>query len=129
MRSAARLAAWMPATRATASTSPLLTALLATRASASGFMNPRLTATTRRRLAPLPHRLQRVHRRDGVHDLVTGHHLLRPPRPVGVERHELDEPDLDPPLPPEGGELDDLVVVHAPHEHAVDLDPLEPGVH
>src|SRR5581483_4227885 len=48
MRSAARLAAWMPATRATASTSPLLTALLATMADVSGFMNTLARARARR---------------------------------------------------------------------------------
>ena len=37
-RSAVRLAAWMPATRAAASTSPLVMALLATWAVVSGFM-------------------------------------------------------------------------------------------
>src|SRR5436190_1176396 len=51
MRSAARLAAWMPATRATASTSPLLTALLATSASVSDFMYTRPRATARRWVA------------------------------------------------------------------------------
>src|SRR5581483_8166360 len=48
MRSAARLAAWMPATRATASTSPLLTALLATMADVSGFMYTLHRALARR---------------------------------------------------------------------------------
>src|SRR4051812_7874242 len=48
MRSAARLAAWIPATRATASTSPLLTALDATLAEVSGCMYTRQRATARR---------------------------------------------------------------------------------
>src|SRR5438874_13103306 len=48
MRSAARLAAWIPATRATASTSPLLTALDATMADVSGCMYTRHRATARR---------------------------------------------------------------------------------
>ena len=52
-RSAVRLAAWMPATRAAASTSPLVMALLATWAVVSGFMATRHRARARRRVASL----------------------------------------------------------------------------
>src|SRR5947209_1060086 len=48
MRSAVRLAAWMPATRATLRTSPLLTALEAIIAVVSGFMNTLQRAMARR---------------------------------------------------------------------------------
>src|SRR3954464_15090494 len=48
IRSAARLAAWIPATRATASTSPFVTALDATLADVSGCMYTRHRATARR---------------------------------------------------------------------------------
>ena len=52
----------------------------------------------------------------------------RRPGAVGVERHELDEAHAHALGSPEGGEVDDLVVVHAPHHHAVDLHRVEPGV-
>src|SRR4051795_2053736 len=48
MRSGARLAAWIPATRATASTSPLVTAPRATSEEVSGCMYTRPLATARR---------------------------------------------------------------------------------
>ena len=50
------------------------------------------------------------------------------PAPVGVERHELDEADLDAPLAAERGEVDDLVVVDAALHDGVDLDRVEPGL-
>src|SRR5690606_20219605 len=53
MRSAARLAAWIPATRATESTSPLLTAPRATSEVVSGCMCTRARATARRWLGSL----------------------------------------------------------------------------
>ena len=48
MVSAVRLAAWMPATRATASTSPLVTSRLATATVVSGFMKTLHRAVARR---------------------------------------------------------------------------------
>src|SRR3954452_17615364 len=48
MRSGVRLAAWMPATRATASTSPCVTALVATLAVVSGAMKTLQRAMARR---------------------------------------------------------------------------------
>ena len=51
MVSAVRLDAWMPATRATASTSPLVTSRLATAMVVSGFMNTLQRATARRWVA------------------------------------------------------------------------------
>src|SRR5665213_3598953 len=52
-RSAVRLAAWIPATRAAASTSPLVMALLATLAVVSGFMTTLQRARARRWVASL----------------------------------------------------------------------------
>src|SRR5665213_1467888 len=52
-RSAVRLAAWMPATLAAASTSPLVMALLATCAVVSGFMATRQRARARLSVASL----------------------------------------------------------------------------
>src|SRR3954463_1437153 len=53
MRSGARLAAWIPATRATASTSPFVTAPRATSEEVSGCMYTRPRATARRWVASL----------------------------------------------------------------------------
>jgi len=53
---------------------------------------------------------------------------IRTPLLVGVEGHELDEADDDTLLPAEAGEVDDLVVVDAVHQHDVDLDRGEPGL-
>ena len=50
------------------------------------------------------------------------------PSGVGVERHELDEPDHDPLVATEAGEVEDLVVVDTPDQHDVDLDRIEPGL-
>ena len=54
--------------------------------------------------------------------------LVATPRAVGVEGHELDEAHADALLATEGGEVDDLVVVDAPHHHAVDLHRIEAGL-
>ena len=40
---------------------------------------------------------------------------------VGIQRHELDEPDLHTAVPAEAGEIDQLVVVDTSHDHYVDL--------
>src|SRR5438067_1871026 len=128
MRSGVRLAAWIPATRATARTSPLLTALLATMADVSGFMYTRPRATARPvgrapgrgRLRPLDNGLDWVDRADGVDHLGRRHDTVLAPRAVGVERHELDEPHAHALVAAEGGEVDHLVVVDPTHEHAVD---------
>src|SRR5438309_12094366 len=53
MRLGVTLAAWMPATRATASTSPLVMALLAIRLVVSGFMSTLQRASARRCVASL----------------------------------------------------------------------------
>src|SRR5690606_17557607 len=58
---------------------------------------------------------------DGGDDLGLAHDRLGRPAAVGVEGHPLDEPDGDAPLAAEGGQVDDLVVVDAPHDDDVDL--------
>ena len=72
--------------------------------------------------------LQREDRVDGVEDLASGDDAIHRPLPLRVERHELDEADADATGTPVRREVDDLVVVHAAHDDAVDLDRVEPGV-
>ena len=67
-------------------------------------------------------------RADELDDLGLGHDLVVAPRLVGVEGHELDEPDDDALVATPADEVEDLVVVDALHDHAVDLDRLEPGL-
>ena len=59
---------------------------------------------------------------------VAGTTRSSPHSPAGVEGHALDEAHAHAPLPAEGGEVEDLVVVDTPDEHAVDLDRVEAGV-
>ena len=65
---------------------------------------------------------------DARDDLVGGHHVRALPGVGGVQRHVLDEADRAASGAGEGREVDDLVVVDAPHQHDVDLDGSEPGV-
>ena len=71
---------------------------------------------------------EREHRVDRVEDLGRGHDLVGAPGAGGVERHELDEAHTHATLAAVGGEVDDLVVVDAAHDHAVDLHRVEAGV-
>src|SRR5918996_1453505 len=71
-------------------------------------------------------RLDRVEHLDGRQDLLLADDGVRPPALVGVERHPLDEAHDDAPLPPERRQVDDLVVVDAPHHDGVDLHGVEP---
>ena len=80
------------------------------------------------RLVAPDHGLERPPGADGADDLGGRHDLVGLPAAVGVERHELDVADLDAPVAAEGGELDDLVVVDAPHHDGVELHRREAGV-
>jgi hypothetical protein len=46
---------------------------------------------------------------------------------LGVQRHLLDEPELVAVRQAEGQQARSLVVVHAAHQHRVDLDRGQPG--
>src|SRR6266540_3417005 len=61
-------------------------------------------------------------------DLVTGQHLVFAPGLVGVERHELDEPDDVGLAPRELGERRDFLLGEAADSDAVDLDRAQLGV-
>ena len=61
-------------------------------------------------------------------DLVLADDGVGVPAAGRVERHPLDEPHLDALVPPEPGEVDDLVVVDAALHDGVDLDRIEPGL-
>ena len=62
-----------------------------------------------------------------IEDLVGGDHPVAGPAVLSVERHLLDEPQLVAPLQAPLQEIGRLVVVHAAHEHRVDLDRDEAG--
>ena len=73
-------------------------------------------------------RRKREHRIDGGENLVLRDDLVITPRPLRIERHELDEADRHVLVTTEPREVDDLVVVHASHHDAIDLHRLQPGV-
>ena len=77
------------------------------------------------RRSPTAGRHERVDGIDGGHDLVLAHDLGPVPRAGGVEGHELDEAHADAGVAPQVGDVDDLVVVHAPLDDAVDLHRVE----
>ena len=64
---------------------------------------------------------------DPIEHLLAGDQLLAAPRAVGIERHELDEPDHPAGVPGEGGEVEDLVVVPASDQDHVHLEGREAG--
>src|SRR5215218_960500 len=72
--------------------------------------------------------LERENGADALDDLVLPDDGSAGPAARRVERHELDEPDLDAALAPERGQLDELVVVDAPLHHGVQLHGIEPGL-
>ena len=59
---------------------------------------------------------------DGVDDPGGGEDLCPFPRVLRIQGHVLDEPDRVAALPRPARQIDDLVVVGAPDDHAVDLD-------
>src|SRR5579875_2600723 len=65
---------------------------------------------------------ERVDRLDRGADLLAGEHLRGRPRPVGVERHELDEPHLVGGRARQAREGQDLLLGEAAHRDRVDLD-------
>ena len=81
-----------------------------------------------RRLRPVAlfasQRIDRMH--PGV-NLGAGHDRVHGPPPLRVERHILDEADLNVLLAPQTCEIGDLIVVVAPHDDAVQLDGVQTG--
>ena len=59
--------------------------------------------------------------RQEVADLPGGHHALPRPAVVAVQRHLLDEAQIESALQGEGEEIGCLVVVLAAHQHCIDL--------
>src|ERR1700693_2928990 len=71
-------------------------------------------------------RLERKLPVDGFDDVAAGNHRVHLPDAVGVQWHELDEPDFVPLPTRELREVEDLVVVAPAHHHHVELDRAEP---
>ena len=59
-------------------------------------------------------------------DLLGRDHSIQTPAIGGAHIHELDEAEDVALLPGEGGQIQDLVLVHAPLQHAVQLDGAKP---
>src|SRR5262249_18797006 len=70
---------------------------------------------------------ERECRADRSQDLGRGHHAGCRPRAVGVEGHELDVAQAKPTVAGEGGQVDNLVVVHAADDDRVHLHRVQPG--
>src|SRR5579875_1040697 len=70
---------------------------------------------------------ERVDRLDRGADLLAGEHLRGRPRPVGVERHELDEPHLVGGRARQAREGQDLLLGEAAHRDRVDVDRVRLG--